>query len=270
MDVFEFENYRTFVKKRLENAPKGGHGQALKIAKAIGISTTLMSQILNGQREMTPEQGSLLCEYFGLGVTETEYFLLLVQRERAGNQSLKKILDRQIDRIRESAKKVSSRLNVTKVISDEDKAVFYSEWYYSAVRQLTAIPGFENAESISDHLKIPAKIVNETLNFLIQTGLCIEENGRIRIGPSKTHIDSDSPFVKMHHTNWRYKALEFIKYSYPEKLHYSSPLTLSKKDCEKVRMRLLSAIEDVGKIVDPSPSEDLMCLNVDWFKIRPE
>ncbi len=36
-----------------------------------------------------------------------------------------------------------------------------------------------------------------------------------------------------------------------------------------VRMQLLGVIEEIGKVVDPAPNEELMCLNIDWFKISP-
>ncbi len=270
MNIFEFEDYRSYIKKRLKIAPKKGHGQALKIAKALEISTALVSQILSGQRQMSLEQGSLLCEYFGFDPAETEYFLLLVQLERAGNPSLRKVLSRQMDRAKESSKKKMDCANIAKIISDEEKITFYSEWYYYAVRQATTIPGLNTAEAIAAYLNIPTKAANEALNFLIQAGLCLEENEKASIGPNKAHIDSDSLFAKMHHSNWRHKALERIKHPHPEKLHYSSPFTLSKKDCDKVRKKMLIAIEEVEKIVDPSSSEELMCLNIDWFKVRPD
>lgn len=44
-------------------------------------------------------------------------------------------------------------------------------------------------------------------------------------------------------------------------------MTVGKNDVETIRAILLKAIQDVGKVVDPAPNEELMCLNIDWFKV---
>ena len=44
-------------------------------------------------------------------------------------------------------------------------------------------------------------------------------------------------------------------------------MTLSRKDIPKVRELLLDAIEKIATRVQASPSEELMCLNLDWFTV---
>lgn len=43
---------------------------------------------------------------------------------------------------------------------------------------------------------------------------------------------------------------------------------LSKADSDRIREFLIEAINRVDAILEPSPSEDLMCLNIDWFRVR--
>ncbi len=71
----------------------------------------------------------------------------------------------------------------------------------------------------------------------------------------------------LHHSNWRKKALENVKVPAGVKIHYTSPMTLSKTDAEKIQAMLHKAIEEIGNVVDPSPAEQLMCLNIDWFRV---
>jgi len=270
IDVFEFKNYRSYLKRRIESLPKRGYGQAKKLAEFIGVSTTLISHILSEQKHLTTEQAFLVCEYFGLSELETKYYLGLIQLERAGTQGLKKFLRKEIDEIKDKSQKISNRLEYQQVLTDEQRALFYSEWYYSAIRMLTSIPGYESVDKITEYLGLPRKIVNDAVQFLIHAELIVEEKGRLKIGPLSTHLDSDSPWVKLHHANWRQKALEYMKYPHQQKLHYSSPMTVSKKDVEVIRTKIIKLIEDVGNIVDPSPSEEFMCLNIDWFKVHPK
>jgi len=47
---------------------------------------------------------------------------------------------------------------------------------------------------------------------------------------------------------------------------YSSPMSLSKEDAEKIRKLVIEWVSQVNKIRDPSPCEELYFLNVDWIK----
>jgi hypothetical protein len=46
----------------------------------------------------------------------------------------------------------------------------------------------------------------------------------------------------------------------------TAPVSLSVEDASKVKALLLTAFEGSMKIVKPSPSEKVFCLNLDWFE----
>jgi hypothetical protein len=50
-------------------------------------------------------------------------------------------------------------------------------------------------------------------------------------------------------------------------LAYSSPISLSVADVEKVRGYITSLISEVNKVRDPSPCETTYVLNIDWIKL---
>jgi uncharacterized protein (TIGR02147 family) len=267
MEIFEFNDVRAFLRASLERLPKAGHGERRKIAKAAGVSTAFFSQVLSGQRQLSPEHGIRIAEHLGFTEEETDFFLGLVQLDRAGVTSLRKQIERQLGKIRAHRKSVANRFKKVTEVSPEDQPRYYSDWPYIAVQQLTAIPGFGGEEQISSRLGLNRKNVREVAEFLLRTGLCVLEKGQLKIGLARIHLAPDSPWIKQHHANWRGRALESITRHDPRDLHYSSPMTLSKKDFEKVRAQLLAAIGEVGKVVDPSPSEELVCLNLDWFRV---
>lgn len=91
MRVYDFDDYKDFVRERIQSMPKRGHGQYLKISQFLNIHSTMVSQIFKGSAQMTPEHSLKFCEYLGLNEMETDYFLILVQRERAGTLDLKSI-----------------------------------------------------------------------------------------------------------------------------------------------------------------------------------
>lgn len=267
ISIYNFNDAKTFVSARFEVLPKRGRGQALKLSQHLGVHTTLVSQILKGLKTFTLEQASLTAEFLELTEAETDYFLLLVQLDRAGNESLRKNLKRQINELKKSAKELVNRLKSDTKLGEEDRGVFYSDWSYSATRQLTAIDGFNSEEEISKTLGLTRKRTKEVIDFLLRTGLCIEKNGKLAIGAKSTHLESSSPWVRVHHINWRQKAIEKINIHSESQLHYTAPMTLSAKDALQIREMIVKFLESVDKVIDPSPSEELHCLNMDWFKI---
>jgi uncharacterized protein (TIGR02147 family) len=218
-------------------------------------------------KSLSTEQAALCSEFLGLTDLETEYFFLLVLWDRAGNQVLKKLLKRQLDRLKKRASELVNRVQVKQTLSEGQKAVFYSDWIYSAVWQLVSIPSHQDVDSIARFLDLPKKRVKETVEFLISIGMIKDVKGKLQIGPASIHLESYSPWIRSHHFNWRQKALESLHDDETAKLHYSCPLTISKADALRLREMIATFIEQVNRVVDPSPSEELRCLNVDWFKI---
>ncbi|MGZ3724004.1 MAG: TIGR02147 family protein [Bdellovibrionales bacterium] len=267
VSIFNFKDFRGFMRAQWKAMPKAGYGQSRKLAEHLGVHTTLVSQIMQGDKAFTPEQAASACEFFALNDLETDYFLLLVQLDRAGTPVLRRALTRQIETVQRQARELSNRLVAKGKLTEEHRAVFYSDWIYSAVRQLTAIDGFQSVDKIAAHLNFSKKRIKEAVEFLLSVGLCKEESGRLRIGPASTHVESSSAWVRLHHLNWRNKSIEALNQNGPAQLHYTAPMTLSRADAEQIREMIAKFLESVDRVIEPSPSESLHCLNIDWFEV---
>ncbi len=92
------------------------------------------------------------------------------------------------------------------------------------------------------------------------------ENNKLSYGPHRTHIGKDSPFVVKHHQNWRIKGFQSMELRRDEDLFYTEPMALSREAAEKVRLMLPGIIEEILAIIGPSESEEVRCLNIDWFE----
>ncbi len=239
-----------------------------QIAKELGIHTTLLSHTLRGDKNLTPEQAILLAEFMNLPTTESDYFLLLVQIERAGNFKLKQKYQRDLNKIKFEAKEISRRVKSNMELSEEEKAQFYSSWLYSGIRQLTSIEGYNTPGDLSRAFNIKKEEFNRVLEFLLETGLCKERSGKIKIGPSNTHIDSKSPYVFQHHKNWRIKAFEKHNNLLPEELMYTAPFTMSNKDFESLREEVIKLIQKLISTSEKTKNERLACLNIDLFFVK--
>src|SRR5213595_3742322 len=91
-DTFEYVDYRSYVSDLLASQPKKGHGFRSKLATVIGCRPAYITLVLKGQANLSLEQADLLCAHFGLTSEEADFFLLLVQFERAGSASLRQRL----------------------------------------------------------------------------------------------------------------------------------------------------------------------------------
>ena len=65
---------------------------------------------------------------------------------------------------------------------------------------------------------------------------------------------------------YRSKAIEHLKLQIEQDLFFTSPMALSRKDMATVKEMLSTTIDKVISYVEPSPSEDVACLNIDFFK----
>jgi uncharacterized protein (TIGR02147 family) len=266
MNIFEYTDYKPYFLAWVAERPKRGRGEFRRLATHLGVSTTMISQVFSGEKHLSMEMASELAEYIGLNDSETDFLFLLLSFQRAGNHRLKAKLEKRIKAAQQKAQLLSQRLVKDKELSESDKAAFYSSWVYSGVRNLCAVPEFRSVEAIAEKLHLPRGQIQKVIDFLGSSGLCVIENGEIRVGPQRTHIGSDSLLTPRHHQNWRIQGFSKMVYSDDENLFYTGPMSLSYETAARVRAELPAFIEKINKWIVPSPSETVRCLNVDWFE----
>ncbi|MGZ3810025.1 MAG: TIGR02147 family protein [Bacteriovorax sp.] len=258
------DNYRSYVQAW---ARSRGRGEFRRIASNLDMHTTLVSQVFKGKKCLTEEQASKLCVYMGLNSLETDYFIKLVQIERAGSEQLKDIFRRHLRQIQAQANEIRNRVPESKELNEQDRTIFYSSWQYSLVRLLISLDGFQTAEKISFRLNLSLSRVQEILAFLTSRGLCTLQGNQYKRTKQNTHVEAKSPLAIRHHQNWRSKSLQLHEKMTADDLAFTAPIALSKKDFNKVRKILLDSISEISKIVEASPSEELAYLGIDWIGI---
>jgi uncharacterized protein (TIGR02147 family) len=266
-DFFDYTSYKKLVTDWVESQPKQGHGQFRKMAERISISTALMSQIFRGTKDLSFEHGWELTEYMGLTKLQSEYFMTLLQFERAGTHKLKTHFKEKLDQVRGESRKIKNRVHEQKKLTPLAQSVFYSHWSYSAIRLLTSIGGYDSATAISQKLKLPMAHVQKVLEFLLNHDLVQRQGNKFKMGATKTHLPADSEYIHQRHTSWRSIGFERMPHMASDEMFFTNVVTLSKEDVQNIRKELLKLIEKVDKIVIPSDSQELCCLNIDWFRV---
>lgn len=268
MSIFEFDDYKDFVKDRIQQMPNKGRGEFQKLAVILQMHTTTVSHVFKGDKELTLEQAAKLCGYWGLNVSESDYLITLVELARAGSKELKIILQKRLEELKKHSFELKHRIPKDRILSDSDRFRFYSEWYYSAIRLMCDLPNMNSIDRIANQLDLPVSTINEAIQFLLEAGLVIAEKGQFKLGPRRTFVEATSPLVKRHHANWRIKAIErYPKMKHDVDLALTSPMTLSKDDALLVREILMKTIEKILAINTPSKPEELHILNIDWLSL---
>jgi uncharacterized protein (TIGR02147 family) len=138
MNIFDFDNYKDYFEEWLRLQPQEGHGQLRKVADFIRVSAVVLSQVFRGDRDLTMEQAVGIAKYLGLNDDERDYFLLLVQKARAGTKEYSDIISKQIRAAQLRASELKNRIKHSK-FDEKDRGTFYSHWYYSAARLCASI-----------------------------------------------------------------------------------------------------------------------------------
>lgn len=196
---------------------------------------------------------------------EEDYLLTLIHHARAGTKALRGYYQRRLEDLKRSSLDMSKRLEKDREMSEEEKAQFYSDWIYSAIRLMTAVKDENTVDKLAEKFDLPLGKVSMVLQFLVRTGLLVEKGGRYQIGAQKTYVDQSSPFVRNHHANWRLRGIDRASTLSREELMFTCPAALSESDFHRFREELAGLIKRFYEVAKDSPSERLACLNIDWF-----
>ena len=264
--LFEFEDYKAFLHAKIASSPREGKGLRRKLAESMGCQVAYVSHVLAADRHFSLEQAEAAARFFNLRSEETEFFLLLVEWNRAGTENLKKVLARQLDRRRSEHQLLKSRVAIQGKISEEDQAQYYSSWHYEAIHILLTIPEFRTIPKIARRLKIHPERASEILSFFLEKGIARETADGYTPTDAHIYLKGDSPLISKYHSGWRVHVLQSLDLIRKEDLHYSAAVTLSAVDYQKVRELLSKTILESHKIIRPSKEEKFCVMALDFYE----
>lgn len=267
VSIYEFNSYKAYLTAWIEQQPHKGHGSKSIIAKQTQCNPAYVTQVLNGNAQFSLEQIEKLKVLLSLDTEEFDFFVLLVERERAGTVTLNKYFTVKIDKILEDRKQIKNRVKNDGLLSKEAQTKYYSNWINMAVHMALTIPEFQSAAAIAYQLKISERAVKDSIDFLSKYEVITPTKTGYKMGVNRFHLAHDSDLISKHHNNWRLQAMKSLDQRVEEDFHYSSVVSISRDDFSKIRGDLLSAIEKAKAIVKKSPEETLVSFCIDFFKI---
>lgn len=268
MRLLKYKDYRDFIRAHVKSLPASGRGELAKISKSLSVSPTLLSQILAGTRSLTPDQAYDLGVYLHFESAEFDYISLQVQLERCTSISFRKHLELRLEALRESALNTRKEVRYEKELAPEDRATFYSSWLYSAVHLFTTTNsrGVTFGE-VCARFRLSPAVATRVLDFLVSRRICALEDARYKVKVGSTYVDKSRQETLKHHLNWRLKATEKAEFLTEREMMFTAQASIAREDFLKVRELLSQTIQKVSQMVEASPAQEVVNLNVDWFFI---
>lgn len=264
--MFKFSDYREFLSAWLSSAKRAKQSNVSRMAEALGIHTSYLAHILAGKKNLSLEQAVEASAHMGLTEVEQEYFFILLQFARAGSRKLEMYYLNRRQELLAARQNLRSRVGGRRELTTEDSAVFYSSWIYVAIFVATAIENGQTLNQISARFGLSRGEAEGYLGFLVETGICKREGDVYSMGAPSVFIGNQSPLIVKHHSNWRLRSMMKMDRRRPEELFFTSPMSISSRDFDKIREMLARLIEESLNICRDSPAEDVVCLNIDFFK----
>lgn len=266
--AFNFDEPKDFLRAYIAALPKAGWGEVQRWATYLSLQPSYISQVLAGKKQFTVDQALALSKYLGLTGIEQDYFMMMIEKDRAASFETKEYFEKKMKALKSSAKNVSKLVATDGQISEIEKSIFYSSWIYSAIRVYCSFEDERSLADICERFELSRDSALPILEFLVSSGLILEKNKKYSVGMKKTHLDSKSPYITRHRVNWHLKALENFENVSEEELVYSAPFSISPEDFQSLREELAQFIKRfVNKVNATDPSE-MAVLNIDLLKLK--
>jgi uncharacterized protein (TIGR02147 family) len=261
VSVFEFDDYKAFLRAQA----KGQRGRVSRLAAAAGCQRSYLSRVLSSEAHLTPDHAHAMADFLGLEGGESEYFLLLVERARAGTASYRKHLKSKLETLSQRRLEISNRVRRPPPEDGPMERLYYSSWHWSAIHIAVSIPGLQTEDALAQELGLPGDLVRTSLLKLAEMNLVRRERDRWMHHSSDIHLERKSPMIAMHHGNWRQRAVLDSQRSESDGVHYTAMQSMSESAFREIRREMLELIERSVRTAGPSRSERLVCLCMDLF-----
>ncbi|MEQ1878070.1 MAG: TIGR02147 family protein [Bdellovibrionia bacterium] len=173
--LFEYEDYRMFLRDYYEDRrARDGKFSFRFFSRITGFkSSGSILKVMKGLTNLSREGIDKICAGLKLNKEESEFFGNLVGFNQAQSPSEKEVFARQILQSRSYRK-------IKPLSAAQFK--YYSQWYYSPIREIVALPGFrEDPQWIVEALRFPISPAQakDALDELQELGLIVRKGGRL-------------------------------------------------------------------------------------------
>jgi transcriptional regulator with XRE-family HTH domain len=267
MEIASFTDYKKLLMQliKLDQTP----GSKARLARAIGCQPAYLSRVLADRADLSADQVAKAAGHFHLSESETEYWVYLLLENRSLEAGAKFVFKKRLSIIRQKLNQLQSKLETSyEKIPHELESIYYSSWIIPSMHMAIQLPQLQKSAAFASALGVREEEAKNAIAKLVEMGLATHKNGKIVPTKKSLHLGVDSGWIDRYHANWRIKTLERISRGDVSGLHYSSAISCSIADLEKIRGLFVSTINRVREIVKNSEDETVAHYAVDCFDLR--
>jgi len=237
-DLFKYLDYRRFLNDyyRVQKEKKGSLFSFRSFARLAGQSSpNFLKLVMDGKRNLGPDGIKGFAKALKLTKEEAVYFENLVHFNQCSTD----------DERNEWYKRLSASKKYREIKEiEKDYFVYFSRWYYAAIRELVLLPEFqENPDWIARKLSPPitVKEAGTALELLQKLGFLRREKGRLV--QAERNITTAREIISLAIANFHrqmiQRAGESIERTKPDKRDISSlTIALSAEKFEEAKRRI--------------------------------
>ena len=238
IDIFKYIDYRHFLKDyyREEKEKKGSRFSFRNFSRAAGLSSpNFLQLVMEGKRNLGPDGIEGFKKALRLNKEESVYFENLVHFNQSSNDAERNQWYRHLS--------TSRKYREIREI-ERDYFVYFSRWYYVAIRDLVLLPEFrETSKWIAKKLspKITEREAAHALELLLRLGFLKREKGKLIQAERNitTAREVESLAISNFHRQMMGLAADSIDRTSPEKRDISSlTIALSQEKFQEAKRRI--------------------------------
>ncbi len=262
--IYEFNDYKSYLKYQIDRQ----RGEHTKIANAAQCQKAYLSRVIKAETHLTPDQAFRITEFWKMTTDERDYFITLLEIERAADNNYKNLLKQKANSIKEKNTKIKVITGREDAPISQQDIFYHSHWAILIIHILATSYVYRNVIQLQKKLELPNSIFEKYLNYLQDQKLIIRKGNELFVESGPKHIPKSSPALIYFLNLWRQKALMHLPSLDEQSIHYTNVQTISMADYEKLLFLLRNSIKEMSTISSNSGDEEVYVFNCDLFKFN--
>lgn len=256
-------DYREYLKTCFNARRQANPRYSLRaFARDIDCKVSSLSLIFNKKREISTASAAKIAQALELSSSESRYFLDLVHLSRAKNTGEKKIYEVRVRAQEEVQQRKPLQMDVFQLISD---------WYHSAILELTYVEGFRSdPDWIARKLDLSKSEVIQALERLKRLGLIEEKNGVLKKRDRDLSTATDVPSQALRNICRQliHKSLLALETQDINERDFGT-ITFSGNPSKlaKAKKIISQARREVCQLMETGTASDVYCFTTQLFKV---
>lgn len=258
MNVYDCNSVSEILSLAFSRRRKKNLSYSLRaFARDLKISPSRLSELMKNSEGVNAETAQKICEQLKLKPQERKFFLDTVLSTKARNKEVRRLARNRIEKLR--------RQKLLLAI-EEEKFKVISEWYHSAILELTQVTDFQPASDwISQRLGITEKESREAVSRLKKLGLIeVTAGGVWKVSADAYQTFSKSSLaIRKFHLQVLRKSLHSVENDPPHEREIQTMLfAIPKSELPRFSEKMRDFLRESWESISDLPKDELYALSV--------